>query len=120
VFRDPVEFDYVVVVGGLVKAQKRLDRRVIDYLRLAARRDRTLVGICTGSFALARAQLLAKYRCCVHWAHRQQFTEAFPTLEVESDTLYVMDGPRITCAGGQGAIDVAGALIARHCGARIV
>jgi transcriptional regulator GlxA family with amidase domain len=119
-FRDPREFDYVVVVGGLVKAQKALDRRVIEYLRLAARCDRTLVGICTGSFALARAQLLANHRCCVHWAHRQQFMETFPNLKAESDTLYVMDGQRITCAGGQGAIDVAGALISRHCGARIV
>ena len=42
--------------------------------------------------------------------------EEFPDHRVESDDIYVMDGKRITCAGGQSAVDVAIRLIERHCG----
>ena len=114
VLRDPKEFDYIVVVGGLIKGHSKIDRRLVNYLRPADECGRTLVGICTGSFALARADLLQDRRCCVHWAHSKEFMEEFPHVQVESDSVYIIDRDRITCAGGQSAIDVAAFLVARH------
>src|SRR5262249_8723341 len=72
--------------------------------------------VCTGSFALARAGLMRGYRCCVHWYHLQEFLQQFPDQQAEADVVYLVDGRRITCAGGQSSIDVAVHLVQRHCG----
>jgi len=113
---DPGEFDYTIVVGGLLRGHARIDKRIIGYLRQVDERGGSLVGVCTGSFALARAGLMKNHRCCVHWYHLQEFIEEFPTHRVEADVVYLVDGRRITCAGGQSAIDVAVHLVERHCG----
>ena len=115
--QDAQDFDYLIVVGGLVHAYRTLDRRLIEYLRRADSNGLTLVGICTGSFALARAGLMKGYRCCVHWYHREEFLSEFPDHMVQSDTIFVRDGKRITCPGGLSAIDVAVFMIGAHCGA---
>ncbi|MGH8032926.1 MAG: GlxA family transcriptional regulator [Luteimonas sp.] len=115
-FRDPSDFDYTVVIGGLVRGYKRTDQRILSYLRQASEYDGALVGICFGSFALARAGLMNGHVCCVHWAHVDEFKKEFPNHRVESDVVYVVDRKRITCGGGQSAVDVAVHLIERHCG----
>lgn len=115
-FADPGDFDYTVVVGGLVSGHERIDRRILNYLSRVDAGGGSLIGICTGSFALARAGLMKGYRCCVHWAHLDEFLTEFPDHYAAADTVYVVDGRRITCAGGQGGVDVAVHLIERHCG----
>ena len=118
-FGDPGRFDYTIVVGGLLRGQKRIDRRIVSYLRQVDAGGGALVGACTGSFALARAGLMKGYRCCVHWCHLQEFVTEFPDHQVEADVVYLVDGNRTTCAGGQSAIDVAAHLVERHCGRSI-
>lgn len=118
-FHDPGRFDYTIVVGGLLRGQKRIDRRIVSYLRQVDAGGGSLVGVCTGSFALARAGLMRGHRCCVHWCHLQEFMAEFPDHRVEGDVVYLVDGKRITCAGGQSAIDVAVHLVERHCGRSI-
>lgn len=118
-FADPARFDYTVVVGGLLRGQKQIDRKVSSYLKQVDAGGGSLVGVCTGSFALARAGLMREHRCCVHWYHLPEFAAEFPDHRVEADVVYLVDGKRITCAGGQSAIDVAVHLVERHCGRSI-
>lgn len=115
-FGNSDDFDYTIVVGGLLRGHARIDTRILSYLRQVDARGGALVGVCTGSFALARAGLMKNYRCCVHWHHLQEFTEEFPDHRVQADVVYLVDGRRITCAGGQSTIDVAVHLVERHCG----
>jgi transcriptional regulator GlxA family with amidase domain len=115
-FSDPGEYDYTVVVGGLVRGHRKIDKRTLNYLRLVDERGGSLIGVCTGSFALARAGLMKGYRCCVHWHHLKEFTEEFPDHRVDGHSVFAIDGKRITCAGGQSAVDVAVHLVERHCG----
>ncbi|WP_339703834.1 GlxA family transcriptional regulator [uncultured Sphingosinicella sp.] len=112
----PENFDYVVVIGGLLEAQDRVDPAIIDYVRDAGAKGVPLVGACTGSFLLARAGLMEGRRCCIHQFHVSEFQAEFPALTIEPDRLFVIDGPRITCPGGASASDLAIHLIQRHCG----
>lgn len=51
----PQAYDYIVVVGGLLHGGQQVPDNFYTYLRDAAGHGVKLVGLCTGSFVLARA-----------------------------------------------------------------
>ena len=112
---DPGAFDYLVVVGGTLHRMRR-DTRLDEYLQKAARQSVPLVGLCTGSFYLARAGLMDGYKACVSWLHRDELIAQFPRVRAVADALFVFDRDRITCAGGTGVIHLASHLVDRHLG----
>lgn len=113
---DPRAFDYLVVVGGLLPSSLALSDATYAFLRGAAEHAVPIIGLCTGSFILAKAGLLEGRRCAVHIRHKDQLTSLFPQVAPVTEETYVVDGRLITCPGGTAAIDVATAVIARHCG----
>lgn len=113
---EPRKFDYLVVVGGLLHAGPQIDDATVVYLKSAARSGVPLVGLCTGSFILARLGLMQGRACCVSWYHHHDFMAEFPDHELVADRLFVADNDRITCAGGGGTADLATFLIERHLG----
>jgi transcriptional regulator GlxA family with amidase domain len=115
-FRDPREFDYIIVVGGLLHESPQADRTTDDYLKRAAVAGVPLIGLCTAVFTLVRLGLMSGRRCCVSWSHYWDLKNTFPDVTPIADRLFVVDGPRITCAGGTGAIDLAAWVVTRHLG----
>lgn len=115
-FRPPGEFDYLVVVGGLLHEQPQADEATDRYLLEAASAGVPLVGLCTAVFTLLRLGLMSGRRCCVSWYHYWDLKSTFPDVTPIADHLFVVDGPRITCAGGTGAVDLAAWLVERHIG----
>ncbi|MEI5997426.1 GlxA family transcriptional regulator [Paraburkholderia bengalensis] len=116
-FADAEPFDYVVVVGGLLHSGPQASDDTLQFIRAAARTSATLVGICTGVFALMRAGVLDAHRICVSWFHYWDFVERFPSVDSDAlvaDRLFVIDRRRITCSGGRASIDVAAAILLRH------
>ena len=109
------QYDYLVVVGGLLKGQQA-SGAVLDIIRRAAQKNVKLVGLCTGSFALVRAGLMTGRRCCVSWYHHNDLLALSDDITPVSSQLFVVDGNRITCAGGTGAIDLAIWMVERHLG----
>lgn len=112
-FGDPAAFDYIVVVGGLLHGGQRIPRGAFPYLRRAARAGVKLVGLCTGSFVLARAGLLDGHLACVSWFHREDFLREFPKCKVVSNQMYVVDRERFTCAGGISVVHLSAYIIER-------
>ena len=87
-------------------------------LRRAASHGTRIGGVSGGPYVLARAGLLDGYRCTIHWEHETAFAEAFPQLTLERG-VYVVDGPRLTCAGGIAGLDLALQLIGDAHGAAL-
>lgn len=112
-FGDPRCFDYIVVVGGLLHGGQQIPRGVLPYLRRAAAAGVKLAGLCTGSFALARAGLLDGHLACVSWFHREDFLREFPRCRIVSNQMYVVDRNRLTCAGGTSVVHLAAHIIER-------
>ncbi|SOY67218.1 Transcriptional regulator, AraC family with amidase-like domain [Cupriavidus taiwanensis] len=116
-FDEAEPFDYVVVVGGLLHSGPQAGPETLDFIRRAAAGGATIVGICTGVFALMRAGVLQGHRACVSWFHYWDFMERFPSVDPNlliADRLFVIDRRRITCSGGRASIDVAAAILLRH------
>lgn len=122
-FDEAGAFDYLVVVGGLLHSGPSASDATLRFIRATAASPATLVGICTGAFALARAGVMEGYRTCVSWFHYWDFVERFPAIPESSliaDRLFVIDRRRITCSGGRASIDVAAAILLRHLDAGVV
>lgn len=112
--KDPAKYDYVVMVGGLLRDGLGTSPRLISFLKQTAEANVPLVGVCTGSFILARSGLMNGHRCCVHWFHYSEFHAEFPDHIVTSNELFITDRNRITCAGGTSVVHLAAHLIERH------
>ncbi|WP_321793590.1 GlxA family transcriptional regulator [Burkholderia pyrrocinia] len=122
-FDDAGAFDYVVIVGGLLHSGPSASDATLTFIRAMANTSATLVGVCTGAFALVRAGVMSGYRICVSWFHYWDFVERFPGIDernLVADRLFVVDRRRITCSGGRASIDVAAAILLRHVEATIV
>lgn len=107
---DVGRLDNLIVVAGL-GAHNYEDKRVFAWLRRLARTGCRLGALSAGSYLLARAGLLAGYRCTIHWENAAGFREAFPDIEV-TDELFEVDRGRLTCSGGTAAIDLMLSLVA--------
>ena len=94
----------VVLCGGL-GSEHYQNRDVLAWLRRWDRRGAQLGALCTGAHVLARAGLLDRHRCTIHWENLPGFIEAFPEIPVTSD-LYEIDRNRFTCSGGTAALDL--------------
>ena len=112
----PERFDYIVVVGGLLGIDQPVTASTYAFLNTASKAGVPLVGLCTGSFVLARAGLLDGYVACVSWFHRDDYTREFPRLRLVSNQMYIVDRDRMTCAGGTSVVHLAAHLVERHCG----
>lgn len=111
---DPTEFDYIVVIGGLLNHESPIDNETTTYLKKAASRKVKLIGVCTGTFILADAGLMNNHLTCVSWLHYDAFRERFPELDVRADTIFNLDRSRGSCAGGSSAADMAASIVRRH------
>ena len=87
--------------------------------RIAKRNNIKLGALCTGSYLLARAGLLDGYKCTIHWENIASLREEFPEVNV-GDDLFLIDRDRITCAGGQAAMDMMLKLIHDRHGNKLV
>ena len=94
----------VVLCGGL-GSERYQNKDVFAWLRRWDRRGAHIGALCTGAHVLARAGLLDRHRCTIHWENLPGFVEAFPEIPVSSD-LYEIDRNRFTCSGGTAALDL--------------
>ena len=102
--------DTVMICGGLDVA-RATTKPLLSWLRREARRGAVMAGLCTGGYALARAGLLDGKRATIHWENRDGFEEEFDEVTL-TRSVFVVDGRRITAAGGTASIDLMLKLIA--------
>lgn len=96
--------DTVMVCGG-IDVQAATTRRIVNWLRREARRGVTMGGLCTAAHALAKAGLLDGRRAAIHWENLDSFEEEFPEVTL-ARSVFVIDGNRMTAAGGTASIDL--------------
>lgn len=104
-----------VCAGGSTHAW-HLGEPVHGTLRRLARKGVRIGGISSGAYVLAAAGLLENRDFTIHWEHADILREAFSHLSPRQ-ARYVIDGDRITCAGGVAPLDMMHALITERMGA---
>lgn len=109
--------DTLLVCGG-IDVQRATTKPVIAWLRREARRGMTIGGLCTGSWTLARAGLLDGRKATIHWENQDGFLEEFEDVKL-TKSVFVVDGNRLSTAGGTSSIDLMLKLIAADHGDEI-
>ncbi|MEL7299744.1 MAG: GlxA family transcriptional regulator [Pseudomonadota bacterium] len=102
---DEVSRDDTVLLCGGIDVQAATSKKVLSWLRREARRGPIMGGLCTAGYSLAKAGLLDGKRATIHWENQDSFTEEFDEVEL-TKSVFVIDGNRVTTAGGTASIDL--------------
>ena len=102
--------DTVMVCGGL-DVQKGTTKKLLNWLRREARRGLRMGGLCTASYTMARAGLLDGKKATIHWENQDSFAEEFEEVRL-TKSVFVVDGNRMSTAGGTSSIDLMLTIIA--------
>jgi transcriptional regulator GlxA family with amidase domain len=116
---DPAHMPDVLLVCGGVDIQHAVNHDVIKLLTHASKYNMWLGGLCTGSYALAKAGLLDGYKCTIHWENMASLCEQFSAINFMEE-LFVIDRNRCTCAGGTAPLDLMLAFVAARFGKNLV
>lgn len=106
--------DTVLICGG-IDVQKATTKKVLNWLRREARKGMMIGGLCTAAHTLAKAGLLDGKRATIHWENQDSFSEEFEEVKL-TKSVFVVDGNRVTTAGGTSSIDLMLKLIADQYG----
>lgn len=105
--------DTILVVGA---EQEPLQAALIDgetsrQLLSATQSVGRTASVCTGAFLLAQLGVLNERAATTHWRARKTLEQEYPSINTQTDTLYVADGNVWTSAGVSSGIDMALALV---------
>lgn len=115
-YLNPTDFDYIAVIGGLLRQIDKAPARHRDYLRAASAAGVPLIGVCTGVFVLAREGYLQGVKAAVHPFHAQDFRLAFPKLQASTRDDFLRQGQITTVPGGISILSLMTELLRTHCG----
>jgi transcriptional regulator GlxA family with amidase domain len=101
---DLLRDDTLLVCGG-IDVQRSATRSVVSWLRREARRGVAVGGLCTGAYAVAKAGLLDGKKATIHWENQDGFLEEFEQVNL-TKSVFVVDGNRLTSAGGTASLDL--------------
>jgi len=116
-FETAIPAEVVLLFEGNLPTQ-HISRRLLGYLRAAARFGATVGGVDTGAYALAQAGLAATDAApevVLHWEAVPAFSENFPAA-LPQNSINQSDGNVVLSAGGTASLDLMLDLIARFSG----
>lgn len=102
---EEVNRDDIIMICGGINVQAATTKRLLGWLRRESRKGVTVAGLCTAAYTLARAGLLDGRKATTHWENQDSFAEEFQEVEL-TKSVFVVDGTRITTAGGTSSIDL--------------
>lgn len=120
---DEVERTDIVFVPNVMvytaECIRRLDRRLIEWIRAMHERGAQVCASCGGPLVLAEAGLLDGHVATTHWSYVQLFRQNFPNVAVQDSRILTHSGPghSLVCSGGSSSWqDLCLYLIARYGG----
>ncbi|SLN40071.1 HTH-type transcriptional regulator CdhR [Falsiruegeria litorea R37] len=107
--------DDVILLCGGVDVQISTTKKVLNWLRREARKGLKIAGLCTGAYTMAKAGLLDGKKATIHWENADSFAEEFDEVEL-TKSVFLLEGNRMTTAGGTSSIDLMLKVIAENHG----
>jgi len=112
---DELTRDDTILLCGGIDVQSATTKKLLGWLRREARKGVMVGGLCTASFTMAKAGLLDGKKATIHWENQDSFSEEFEEVDL-TKSVFVVDGNRLSTAGGTSSIDLMLKLIAEDQG----
>ena len=109
----------LLVPGGTATRDFGDHREMLEWMATRAPHAQRVASVCTGTFLLAEAGLLSTQRVTTHWAWAGLLATRYPSLQVDPDPIFLVDGNVWTSAGVTAGIDLALAMVEQDCGASV-
>lgn len=113
-FEECPTLDYLLVPGGRGTRAEVNNAKLLDFVATRGRACKAVLSVCTGSFILHAAGLLAGKRATTHWGSLERLRE-LGSVEVVEER-FVQDGNVWSSAGVSAGIDLTLAFIAEVAG----
>jgi transcriptional regulator GlxA family with amidase domain len=108
---DPAPDADTLVVAGSYGVPGAPSDAVIAWLQRCSASARRYGAVCTGAFLVGAAGLIDGRKVTTHWSYADELRARFPSARVDSDSIFIRDGPLFTSAGVSASIDLALALV---------
>ena len=107
----PDQVDTLIIPGGPGIWELRRDEALMKWIVETLPKARRIASVCLGAFVLAWTGALDGKRAATHWRYCPRLADAFPTVRVEPNAIFVRDGRVWSSAGVSAGIDLALAMI---------
>ncbi|MEO9327150.1 GlxA family transcriptional regulator [Gordonia aurantiaca] len=97
------DVDLVAIPGG--KTDGDHPEEILETVCAVVDNGGRVLTVCSGAFVAGAAGLLDGRRCTTHWRYGDELARRFPAAKVDTDVLFVDDGPVTTSAGTAAGID---------------
>ncbi|MGX9520735.1 GlxA family transcriptional regulator [Vibrio mediterranei] len=109
----------IIIVPSWPNSLPEPSETLLKRLRVNYQRGATIVGLCLGAYALAKAGLLDGKRATTHWGFQQIFIDAFPRVDIDCEPLFIEQDRIITSAGTAASLDCCLHIVRSLCGSDI-
>ncbi|MDR5756077.1 helix-turn-helix domain-containing protein [Caballeronia sp. LZ035] len=92
---------------------------IVEWFKACASQLQRTIALCSGAFFLAQAGVLNGKRATTHWAVADMLQASYPTVELDSDCIFIQQGKVWTSAGVTAGLDLALAVVEQDFGADI-
>ena len=113
-FEDCPPLDYLLVPGGQGTRTEVTNAKLLDFVATRGKACKAVLSVCTGSFVLHAAGLLAGRRATTHWGSLERLRALGDVTVIEER--FVQDGNVWSSAGVSAGIDLTLAFIAAVAG----
>lgn len=112
----PIDTLFIPGVPNSKIEDYKLPPYVLKWIQVQAKKVRRVCSVCTGSFFLAEAGVLANKKATTHWEKCEVLGSKFPSIQVDDSSLFIKDGNIYTSAGISSGMDLALALVEEDMG----
>jgi transcriptional regulator GlxA family with amidase domain len=110
------EIDTLIIPGGPGIWDAIQDKTLVTWISKQSSGTRRTASVCLGAFMLAHAGILDGRRATTHWRYCEALQRYRPSLRVETNPIFIKDGPIWTSAGVSSGIDLALAMVEEDLG----
>jgi Transcriptional regulator containing an amidase domain and an AraC-type DNA-binding HTH domain len=114
-----IDVDTFLVAGMPDASRWQLQPDQASCIQALCQKSRRYGSVCTGAFVLASTGMLSGRTVATHWAYADLLASTYPDLSVDSDALYINDGPVRTAAGVTSGMDLALRLVEEDLGREV-
>ena len=97
--------DDIIMLCGGIDIQANTSKKLLSWIRRETRKGLPIGGLCTAAYVMAKAGILDGKRATIHWENQDSFNEEFTDIEL-TKSVFIVDGNRMTTAGGTSSIDL--------------